>query len=442
MKFFLCALLFVLTWTASAVADSLQNPYRIAALSVTPDPFKLPSDGADDAPSINRALAYMAAHGQTQMDLLPRHYAINSQVLQSNITVRWQGRGWQEPNGGSGTATPGSGTWFVIGSSFAGSSANPNPFLVQGQSAGSSFENLGFYETQPAPAVGWTPTIYPEALHLENINGGVTLHNIMMLAVFSGVQAHIVPHLTIDGLWGQVFQSLLVADKNYDIIRIQNVHSWPFWTQDVNVLSYQQQYLNSLVLGRCDTVMLDQAFGFAQNSLVQLTGTATEGPSAPGGTTTKLQVGTINADSTRYGLWITSLASGATFQIASFTDQGQTFDNNPTVATPLTGAVAIEIDGSASGTVGDLSTEITALETIAINNAAPSFLTIHSQKTSLRWSPSSSVIANMTSATGTPHQIVYGTPVQVIEATGKTWQFKNTGTTGIVYQPTETSATP
>jgi hypothetical protein len=428
------------TATITPVGGSAAQTMRayVSQKGVVPDWFKQLSDGADDSPSITRALAWLATNGGTQLDFLSRVYHINTSITQSNQTVLWNGRAWQEPNGGPGAASPGTGTWFSISSSFIGSAASP--ILVQGESLGTMFHNIAFYEPQPAPGTGWAPSAYPYVLKLDNINGGVDLSNIMMLGVTLGVQAHIVPHLNITKLWGQAFQNLLSVDKAYDTVRIKNIHSWPFWSQDMSVLAYQQSILNVITLGRVDSPMMDEIFGLGSNSLIQIVSTGSEGFNLPGGSTTKLQIGSIDADFTRYGLWVAS--GSTTFQIGRFEFQGQT-SSATTPATALTGAVAVEVDGQAIGQISALQTQFTNASTILLNNSTlPSYLFIGAQNSSFLFSNATSALAQMASVTP-PHIVQYATQPLYLDNGGKTVTFKSpAGTSGLVYQPSVVSATP
>ncbi|MGI4957841.1 MAG: hypothetical protein ACRYGI_09650, partial [Janthinobacterium lividum] len=83
----------------SIVSDDLSK----VAFAVVPDFYKLASDSADDAPSIQRVVTALCAAKGGDIKLLPRHYAINSGVT-IPCAVNIIGQGWQETSLNPATA--------------------------------------------------------------------------------------------------------------------------------------------------------------------------------------------------------------------------------------------------------------------------------------------------------------------------------------------------
>ena len=426
--------------TSSLTPQGMLTPRTLALFAdvgggLMPDWFKTAADGMDDAPSIQRAInALCGAHIGT-LHFYARGYNINSTISQP-CAIRWVGQGWQEPIGGEGprVAVPGLGTWFRIGTDFIGSGLNV--ITLTGNANGSEFRDIGFYEVQPAPAASWSPSAYAWVILAQNINGAIFIRHVMMLAVTYGILADIVNRPDIDGLWGQAFLTLLKIQHCYDIARVTDVHSWPFWTSNANVLVYQQTNLTSLVLGRVDGIQLDRIFGLAQLAMIQSVPDVVES-GQPGGVATKIQAGSITADFTKYPIWVTSGATGVTAQIGNLETQGETWN----ATTSLTGAVAIEIDGQAMIQIGNLQTQFTDSSVLRMDNArVGSTINIGAQSSDFRFASTTTAYLDAT-ATTPVNTVTYATVPQATTTTGKilTYKLNSAGTISI---PSVTSASP
>lgn len=322
--------------------DDLEPLSRAEELfGVVPDDLRSPDDGSDNAPSIQRAVDRLCRRGGGTLRLLAHVYAISSKITQSCL-VNWRGTGWQEPNGGDGTAVPGAGTWLSI--------ARPDftPITIVGAGTnGSSFENFGIYQVHSAPAASWSPTLYPFVFSLERNNGEVSFRHLMFLAVNRGIEAFYAGRLKVEDIRGQFFTVALSADKNYDTSIIADVRNWPYWSQDPRVITYQQNNLDMLVFGRMDDTFADRLFSYGSRSVLKLVTTKDDSTtlSLPGGSVTTLHVGIIRGDFTRWVVWNTAVASyfgDVSVSIESLVAQGQ----DVWAAAPLTNAAAIRNDGS------------------------------------------------------------------------------------------------
>ena len=195
---------------------------------VTPDQFRLKQDGDDDAPSINRAITFLSRSRRNQLDFLPHPYLLRSPIIQADVSVHWQGRGWCEPAGGaSGPQSLGIGTWLVV------DRPDFTPVTITGPGTrGTVVDDLAVFEKQPAASNDkqWQPTPYPYVFRLEGTYGLVLFRHIMLMAVTRGINAHLSGRLQIDGLLGQVFDNAVKVDKAYDADTYNNIHLWPFWS--------------------------------------------------------------------------------------------------------------------------------------------------------------------------------------------------------------------
>lgn len=311
-------------------------------LSIIPDTLKVPLDGSDDAPSIQRAIAIACAGGSGVLRFLAHRYTLASAVSQP-CAVQWKGQGWQEPNGGPGAAMPGLGTWFTI--------PDPSftPVTISGPAAsGSVFENFGIYQVHPAPSPGWMPIAYPYVFRVTGTNGEVTFRHIMGLAINRGITAYYAARLKIEDVRGQFFTNAIYADKNYDTTIINDARNWPYWSTNPGVMAYEQKNYDHIILGRVDDAFIDRVFSLPGRSTLKLITTAADGANPlnlPGGSPTNLTLGSIRSDFVKWTIWNTAIASqfdDLEISVASLVHQGAAWGG----LTPLPGSAAIKNDGS------------------------------------------------------------------------------------------------
>lgn len=307
---------------------------------VFPDRLRLPADGADDAPSIRRALVAACGTAAPNLVFQARHYAINSPVTQG-CTVNWTGQGWQEQ-----PATPAAapGTWFDIGPAFNGAATSP---ITISNSTGTVFRGIGFTEPgQPPPPVpvtrngqvtGWSPATwapagYPPVLTVQG-SPGVTVRNVMLLGVNAGLACIGSGRCRFEDIRGQVFTYAINVQQAYDVSRIVDVHVWPYWSAADPVMAYQQANASGILSYRNDTPFWDRLFLFGVRDGVLVAGEAA-------GTTTGAAIGTLSCDFVQTCLRVDASAGSVSFQAANIRSFGQRWNT-------LAGAPAAMLPGSA-----------------------------------------------------------------------------------------------
>ncbi|MBS1063435.1 hypothetical protein JK185_10310 [Gluconobacter wancherniae] len=327
--------------------------------SIFPDDFKTTADGTDDAPSIQRAANLLchspgaASSGGTIL-LAARIYEIDSAItLPCALSMR--GQGWEEQ------MTLGGGTWLHITSTLGNSSAFT---LSSTYTRASQFYDFAVTEDHPTPSTtastAWTPTVYAPVFNLNGVGASVFFNHLLFDGVYQGIYTNGAGRVELDGIYADIFSYLIDVDGAEDVDRFRNVHIWPYWTnsavagsstseamttaQQNNVTTYKLTNANGIILNRADSPMLEDIFGIALHSTLEIGYTTTSTGNA--GTTTKGHIGTLLCDQSVYCLWVQSaVTTQASLQIDQLDWQGE---NSTDTGTPNTGGSAIELDGNAN----------------------------------------------------------------------------------------------
>lgn len=312
-----------------------------AATSVVPDTLRQPADGDDDMPAIIRAQATgLPLHFRC------RHYRIRTPAV-FTTRLEWRGCGWQTmvsalhaSNQYPPPQGQGGGTWFDADESFQVSPvqganwAHPVITLQGMGAAGSLVEGIAFSQPQAAPGPGvssWTPNNYGHMVAVLDVNGEVVFRRLMFWGVFNGINSQGVGRTELHGIRGQVFANLVNIDRAFDVVRIDDVHQWPYWADNVAVEQYQQAHLDTITLGRADTPLISNVFTIGAHAGVVF-GNAGNGVST-GGTLEAIQ-----CDFTRSCLQVDASADNVTFQLGAIRSFGQSFNRAPaTVTGSITG---------------------------------------------------------------------------------------------------------
>lgn len=285
-------------------------------------------------------------------------YRIATPVIISNHPVLFEGSGWAEQLDEGGT-------YFILD--------NPriSPFTVSGIHArGTTFRDLAVHQAQPPPIANWKPKIYPPVFVLRGVAGATYFRNILCAGVYSCISSFASGRLNVDGLYGQVFQSLISVAYSYDSDRISNVHVWPYWSSDVNIMTFQQNNADALVLGREDSPFIGSIFGIGLRSIIHVIDSPSGGASLPAGTATKVSIDRLDSDGSKYAVWVSG--SNVTMQIASMTHQSELWAGTAAVKSPpppIPGSAMLYIDGpGAVIQIGSATSEITDQHVVWLEN--------------------------------------------------------------------------
>jgi hypothetical protein len=216
-------------------------------------------DVTDIGPALRTALAAAFAQQARIVRIPSGVYALKSSVvIPGGITV--EGDGWAPDVFKRGT-----GTWLHV---------RDTAFVpIRITASGVTFRNVAFDHDQPTPGVGWAPTAYPYTIMVVPDQGipisDIVLDNLYFYKATKGIYAGPdgtslnLGRVNIRNIYGQFFTTGLETDYNLDISRIENVHLWPYWSVDTNVIHWQRINLTSVWIGRCDGCWLTNIFSFA-----------------------------------------------------------------------------------------------------------------------------------------------------------------------------------
>lgn len=213
---------------------------------------------------------------------------------------------------------------------------NPNGNRYQG---GVTLSRMGTLRPQNAPGAGWTPIDADYDFYFDK-TADLIMDRIHMHRSTNGIYAN-GERIDLDRITGQIFKDFIKIDWSYDVVKISNVHCWPYWSVNANVFQYTWNNLRVVQLGRVDNPRLYSIFGFNAFRLLSLNhfvGTGIDGD-YPDGSTSKLSAFGLDADGCQQGLYVAPSvgalgANGpsATGQIYGFTTQGP---NVPTAVPPI-----------------------------------------------------------------------------------------------------------
>jgi hypothetical protein len=240
------------------------------------------------------------------------------------VVVYGNGRGMIS----QGSGTVGKGAWIYVDHTGKG-------FTCTGAAGtlvnGIEFRNIGIYRNQPASFVGWAPTANDYDIWIRNCN--VIIKDVILLNPTKGVwvdsnNQNGVGQVWIDGLYGQAFQTMVRISESVDVCRLSNIHSFPIWSATTDIYKYCVANLDVLYLERCDNPMIFNIFGIYSRSLIRI------GHLTGVGTTTKIQALNIDADASKYGIWVDSTHSVApsTGQFTNFSFQAAGSSLNDTTS--------------------------------------------------------------------------------------------------------------
>ena len=258
----------------------------------------------NDAPAIQAAINALKGAGGGVVQFGPKTYRLASGIVIDGVMVRLEGAGFTEGPG------PGDGTWLSV------DQTGFTPITFTGLAArGSVMRDIALTQAQSNNfTASWTPVNYDWFVRIQDCQGGVDFENIFLCAITRGIFCYNSGRTDFRRIRGQVFTSGIEVDAALDVPRMSNIHFWPFWSADSNVMNYQQAQGDALVFKRADGPFIDQAFALGYRSMFRFSQSAS-------GWTTKFYINSAYADFCKYGVLIDSY--GVDGLIANLTTQGE-----------------------------------------------------------------------------------------------------------------------
>ena len=273
-----------------------------------------PTGVADSTVAIQAAVNYAVSTGKTLY--APSGVYLLTSTISATGSFSLVGDMPQPYVGTQGTR--GLGTWFYLNHLGKGFSIIPGG---SNASSGAYFDRIGTFRNQPAPGTGWAPVAADFDFYFND--GDAIFGNVMLLNATNGIQLDNggFGRLHIGSLRGQCFQKGLYVTMAADVVSVEHIHFWPFWSTDANVLAYMLANLDSVYLIRCDNPQFGNVFAYSSRSGLRIDQDAN-------GTTSKFKIANFDADLCQYPIYLDpTITSGATGQIANCTVSGNSGQN-------------------------------------------------------------------------------------------------------------------
>ncbi|WP_129312260.1 glycosyl hydrolase family 28-related protein [Streptomyces sp. L2] len=257
-------------------------------------------DGAaDDSTPIQKAINVASAKGGVVW-IPPGAYRLGT-GLTVNAPIVIAGAGW-------GPAQNTHGSWLYV------DSTNVSAITITWNGAGTTVADLAIGHKQPSPGPGWAPLDYPPAIQVSSTD--VHIHDVMLNNPTRGISITypdgVVGRVCLERIWGQPLRQGIEIDNALDVIKIDNIHFWPFWSVDPNVGAYVAGNATAIRSARNDNPHFTRIFalGYAVGMHFD----------ASSGITSKFRLSDADFDICGYGVRITG--NGTTGQITNLTSQG------------------------------------------------------------------------------------------------------------------------
>ncbi len=275
-----------------------------------------PTGVSDSGPAFQAA--YNATAGVEDCVFVPAgKYLIGTQVSINGNPPCFRG---VKPNTPLVTSSAKTGTWIHI------TDTSLQPFLIAGTPAAGKggFFDMGFYNDQPVAGAGWAPSAYQYPIAISSGGQDLEFRDLLFYNTTHCISMLTTGRVTFDNISGQPFGTCLTFDNVLDIVYLDHIHLWPFWTSNSDVLKYTQQNIDAIVFQRADSPMIGRVFTLGYRSAIKFA-------SSGNGVTTGFQIDELQSDVGKYGVWVTGTNTQG--HISSFRGASGNYDLGATFAT-------------------------------------------------------------------------------------------------------------
>jgi hypothetical protein len=247
---------------------------------------------------------------------------------------------------------------------------------------------------------GWAPTAYDFVFRVQDCFGAVDFDNVFLCGVNRGIWIDNSGRFNIQRLRGQVYSIGIEIDRSYDSGCLQHLHFWPFASSADDIVRWQQQNQDAVVLRRVDGIFIDGMFVLGARSALRFS-------TSPAGVAQKFYIGRLYTDFTQYGVWVDG--SGVAGQIANATTQSELFNAG---GAAYVGGSGLRIDGSNTRLqIGNLRVDDAESNSIRVNGSGNriDIFSFRAEFYNLLNDGSAAIhVANV--ASGTPNAVFLGSP--------------------------------
>ena len=185
-----------------------------------------------------------------------------------------------------------------------------------------TLDTISFVRNQPTPGSGWTPTEHAHDILVVRA-ADVNIVNCMHLRSTNGIYIQEMGRINIYKMRGQFFKNAIYVERAYDIVRVDQLHIWPFWQDSAFVHAYTKLNLDVIISERNDDPFFSNIFAIFCHSLIRFAQNAQ-------GKTGYFQAINIVSDISVIGIYVdTSVTDGVTGQFCNLLVSGM--DTTPTI---------------------------------------------------------------------------------------------------------------
>ena len=112
------------------------------------------------------------------------------------------------------------------------------------QVSGTTIDGISTRRNQPTPTSGWTPNALDFDIVVTASND-TTIQNCLIRNATKGIRGYSIGYgrLNLFNIKMQAFDIGIEIDEVFDVVRLNNIHIWPFWSVDSNVTTYTKTNL-------------------------------------------------------------------------------------------------------------------------------------------------------------------------------------------------------
>lgn len=208
-------------------------------------------------------------------------------------------------------------------------------FTVTGAAGARLFKGIATERNQPTPGLGWAPNANDWDFFVSGATD-VSFEDVMLLNPTKGVICtNGGGRFSFTRVWGQPLEIGIQIDTSYDVSRLEFIHFWPFWADDVNVHAYTVANATAIYSKRNDNPVFSNIFTIFYAYGLRIGNWSGGGA----GTTQQLYANNLGFDAGRHGYYVDSDSNGHTSRVYGM----YAFAYN---ADPTGGADQIAIEGT------------------------------------------------------------------------------------------------